>query len=66
MDVASISAELYQIEVILVKLLPVEDLVFRLEGYRQEFQNIVGERAYLAYFNSLGYRQSWDNLMPRL
>ncbi len=61
LDMASINAELYQLEIILVKLLPIEDLIFRLEGYRNEFQGIVEESAYLAYLNSIGYRQSLEN-----
>ncbi len=60
LDIASITAELFQLEVILVKLLPVEDLIFKLEGYRQEFQHVIGENAYLVYLNSVGYRHSSD------
>lgn len=57
-DAVAISSGLYRMEAALIELLPIEDLIFRLEAYRDEFRNLAGEEAYVEYMNSIGYKRS--------
>ncbi len=56
--IAFISAELQRMEALLVRLLPPEDLVPRLDIYRDEFHNLCTEENFAAYRASSGYKNS--------